>query len=126
MTAKADTKSDTSGAQGEFRSSVFWAKNFGNTYRGNHAAGAQNGNGFFFDSFNSLTQPDEAEALTFDGNVAHSIQRLGARGLLAETYPEMTFGHGVMFGGEGMRNVERKVTNSSVYKSFGGLRWIGF
>ena len=107
--------------QGEFRSSVFWAKNFGNTYVGNHAAGAQNGNGFFFDSFNSLTQPDEAEALRFDGNVAHSIQRLGARGLKAETYPEMTFGHGVMFGGEGMRNVERKVTNSSVYKSFGGF-----
>jgi G8 domain len=107
--------------QGEFRSSVFWAKNFGNTYRGNHAAGAQNGNGFFFDSFNSLTQPDQNEPLIFDGNVAHSIQRLGARGLLAETYPEMTFGHGVMFGGEGMRNVERKVTNSSVYKSFGGF-----
>jgi hypothetical protein len=107
--------------QGEFRSSVFWAKNFGNTYQGNHAAGAQNGNGFFFDSFNSLTQPDENEALTFDGNVAHSIQRIGARGLLAETYPEMTFGHGVMFGGEGMQKVQRKVTNSSVYKSFGGF-----
>ncbi len=107
--------------QGEFRSSVFWAKNFGNTYQGNHAAGAQDGNGFFFDAFNSLTQPDDNEPLVFDGNVAHSIQRIGARGMNAETCPEMTFGHGGMFGGEGMRNVERKVTNSTVYKSFGGF-----
>ncbi len=106
--------------QGEFRSSVFWGRNFGGTFIGNHAAGALNGNGFFFDSFNSVSQPKDNGPLKFEGNVAHSIMREGARGLNAETYPEMTFGQGFMFGGENMGGVARAITNSHAYKSFGG------
>ncbi len=107
--------------QGEFRSSVFWGRNFGGTFIGNHAAGAQNGNGFFFDSFNSITEPADNGALRFEDNVAHSIYRGETGGVNAETYPEATLGHGIMFGGENMGDTLRSVVRSTVYKSFGGF-----
>ncbi|MEM9260017.1 MAG: hypothetical protein AAGA62_10245, partial [Bacteroidota bacterium] len=62
--------------QGEQRPSSFWLRNLHNTLIGNHAAGAERGNGFFFDvhgrhrdfkHFDVLPQP-----IVFQDNVAHS------------------------------------------------------
>ncbi|MEL7159733.1 MAG: G8 domain-containing protein [Bacteroidota bacterium] len=63
--------------QGEQRPSCFWLRNLHNVLIGNHAAGAERGNGFFYDRFarhrdfsffDALPEP-----IVFQDNVAHSI-----------------------------------------------------
>ncbi|MEO0732821.1 MAG: G8 domain-containing protein [Bacteroidota bacterium] len=63
--------------QGEQRPSGFWLRNLHNVLIGNHAAGAERGNGFFYDRFarhrdfryfDALPEP-----IVFQDNVAHSI-----------------------------------------------------
>jgi hypothetical protein len=115
--------------QGEFRSSTFWGRSFEHTMRGNHAAGVIDGNGFFFDPFNSLGgAPTDQGPFVFEDNVVHGVIRRDARGLEAETYPEATFGHGIMFGEglgypEGIGPKERVVLRTTAYKNFGGF-WL--
>ena len=114
-------RSDTipgASSQGEFRSSGFWMKNAGHTFRGNHVAGAYEGMGFFFDRVDALDDPLR-EPLVFADNLAHTVHREEEGFRLQLTYPEITRGHALMFGAflEGEEVLAERFT---AYNNFSG------
>lgn len=75
--------------QSEGRPGVFWMRNPDHVLVGNHAAGAVNGIGFFYDG----PSLDRSWTGVFSGNLAHSC--LGPSGTAADRYPGVTVGYGL-------------------------------
>ena len=84
-------------SQAETRSSGFWGRNPENTMIGNHVAGVDHGQGFFFDSrhvghsMKAFMKTSRAE-IVFEDNAAHSIEGI-ARGFY--NYGPAARGHAV-------------------------------
>ena len=114
-----DLPSDSS--QGEFRSSGFWMRSANHVFEDNHAAGAWEGMGFFFDRVaainNTATTP-----MTFRGNVAHTIHRVDPGFENAKTYKEITKGH-ALFVGEEISETDVDFQDFTAYASFSGA-WL--
>jgi hypothetical protein len=106
--------------QSEERPGAFWMRNFVGTFRENRIAGVIGGNGYFFDRASGVGQSVDPEPTIFEDNTVHTVVRPGGSGLNAETYPEATFGHGLMVT-EGMGRVQRVFKRTTAYKNFGGI-----
>jgi hypothetical protein len=107
-------------SQAEHRAGAFWMRNFVGTFRGNHVAGVLGGMGFFFDRFSVGAPSEDPEPMIFEDNTVHTVVRPGGGGLNAETYPEATFGQGLMVS-DGTGRVQRVFKRTTAYKNFGGI-----
>ncbi len=118
--------------QREEHASVFWMKNPNRVFIGNHAAGSENGNGFFFDNTEAPVSKDyeRLDGTTFRGNFAHSNGKgSGDFYLGGSSYQFANTCFGLFTLDVGGRGNERKkgqfvVEDFTAYKNETGGAWI--
>ena len=108
-------------SQGEFRASGFWMRSTNHVFEDNHAAGAWNGMGFFFDRVAAIRNTATSD-MVFTGNVAHTIHRSDPGYTNSKTYKEITKGHALMVG-EKSSDKDVRFEDFTAYASFGGA-WL--
>ena len=115
-------------SQAEHRASVFWGRNYYNPLIGNHAAGTQDGIGFFFDAalLPYLTKREIAksdEPIVFQDNLAHSNQM--PENSTNPHYGPLTRGHGLMINRySGKNDAELVFEDFTTYKNNNSGVWI--
>lgn len=115
--------------QNEQKASVFWMTNPNQTLVGNHAAGSDFGNGFFFDGVGANGRRVlPIKSMKFEGNVAHS-NGSGRGNSHFSHYPPGNFHFGVSF--ERVSNSAHKkgeaqaiIANYIGYKNQAGAVWL--
>lgn len=108
-------------AQSELRCANFWMVNGQNEVRGNHAAGAFEGIGFFFDT-QTVFAGKGTPITQFVDNTVHSAYRPAVGG--RDRYGPMEKGFGVMFRWVEMSFDDAVVEGMTAYKCSNGGMWI--